>query len=238
MDAITKHHNEPPLADRLALDHAELVKEATEAAALVPAEIRAIETDEEAGAYADTAADIKAMIERADASFEVEKKPWRDGGKTVDDFFSFRKTLQACFNRAKAALDARANLLLAQQRKAEAEAAEKARQEAAAELKRAQAEAVAFDEPPPVAAPIAWVPPAPVREVARTVSLATGNKASASVKWVHDVTDRAAVPREYLMVDDDAIKLAIKRGTTKDGRCTLVIPGIVIREEARTSIRR
>jgi hypothetical protein len=94
MDTIvTRHHNEPPLADRLALDHADLVKEATEAAALVPDSIRAIETDEEAAAYTDTAADIKGILSQADAAFTVEKAPWLAGGRAVDEFFAFRKEL-------------------------------------------------------------------------------------------------------------------------------------------------
>ena len=214
MDAPSIGHNQPPLGDRLSVDHAELVTQATEAAALVPAEIRPIETDEEAGTYTDTAAAIKAVIEKADAAFEDEKKPWRDGAKTVDDFFSFRKTMEAAVKRVRAALDARANLLLAAQRKAEAEAAEKARKEA-----------IAFDEP------IAWVPPTPIKDVARVVSIATGNKASASVKWTHRVTDPDKVPRQYLMVNEAAIKAAVAGGTR-------TIEGVEIFEAAKTAIRR
>lgn len=211
---MDRHHNQPPLADRLALDHAALVKEATDAAALVPEQIRDIQTDEEAGAYTDTAADIKAVIERADAAFEAEKKPWRDGAKAVDDFFAFRKTLTAAVARVRAALDKRANALLAAQRKAEAEAAEKARKEAEA-----------FDEAPPV------IVAAPVREVARVVSISTGNKASASVKWTHRVVDPDQVPRQYLMVNEAAIKAAVAGGTRS-------IPGVEIFEAAKTAIRR
>jgi hypothetical protein len=232
MDAIvTRHHNEPPLADRLAIDHASLVKEATEAAALVPSELRAIETDEEAAAYTDTAADIKGIIAQADAAFTVEKAPWLTGGRAVDDFFSFRKGLGDAVKRVTAALNNRANLLLAQQRAAEAAAAAQAKAEADAETERLRREAAAFDEPAPAPVVAARVAPAPVKDVARVVSGATGNKAAFSSKWVHDVTDRAAVPREYLMVDDEAIKLAIKRGVR-------VIPGVSIFETANTAIRR
>ncbi len=231
MDAITRHHNEPPLADRLALDHADLVKEATEAAALVPAEIRAIESDEEAGAYTDTAADIKALIETADAAFENEKKPWRDGAKAVDDFFAFRKTLDAAVKRVRAALDVRANLLFAQQRKREAEEAEAARVAAAAETERLRKEAVAFDEPPPAAVVPVYTAPVPIKDVARIVSIATGNKASTSVKWTHLVTDPDKVPRQYLMVNEAAIKAAVAGGTRK-------IDGVEIFEAAKTAIRR
>lgn len=213
MDAITRHHNEPPLADRLALEHADLLKEATEAAALVPDQIRAIATDEEAGDYTDTAVSIKEVIERADAVFETEKKPWRDGAKAVDDFFAFRKTLQGAVDRVKAALNARANLLLAQQRKAEADAAEKARKEAEA-----------FDEP------VDWVPPAPVKDVARVVST-SGNKASAGTKWVAEVVDIDKLPRHYMIVYQPLLDAAVKGGIRE-------IPGVRIYETAKTSLRR
>lgn len=236
MDTLTNPRaviggNEPPLADRLALDHADLVKEATEAAALVPSEIRAIETDEEAAAYTDTAADIKAIIAQADAAFTVEKAPWLAGGRTVDDFFAFRKGLEAAVKRVRAALDARANALLAAQRRAEAEAIAAAKAAAEAENERLRKEAEAFDEPAPVAVAPAYVPPVAVKDVARVVSIGTGNKASASVRWEHRVVDPDKVPRQYLMVNDAAIKAAVKGGVRK-------IEGVEIFEAAKTAIRR
>lgn len=234
LSELTRHGiggNQPPLADRLAVDHADLVKEATEAGALVPASIRAIETDEEAAAYTDTAAHIKGIIVQADAAFAVEKKPWLDGGRTVDDFFAFRKALAEAVKRVTAALNARADAIRAAVRKAEAEEAERARQAAAAETERLQKEAAAFGEEPPAPVTPVYVAPVAVKDMARIVSADTGNKAVVSTKWVHSVTDRAAVPREYLMVDDEAIKLAIKRGVRS-------IPGVDIYETANTSIRR
>lgn len=228
---ISRHHNEPPLADRLALDHADLIKEATEAAALVPDQIRAIETDEEAAAYTDTAADIKGVIAQADAAFTVEKKPWREGAQTVDDFFAFRKGLTAAVQRVTAALNARANALLAAQRKAEAEAAALAKAAADAETERLRREAAAFDEPPPAPVVAAWVPPAPVKDVARVVSAVTGNKASVSTRWKPYVVDIEKVPRHYLIVNEKMLQAAVDGGIRE-------IPGVDIREEARTSIRR
>ncbi len=232
MDTIvTRHHNEPPLADRLALDHADLIREATEADALVPDQIRAIETDEEAAAYTDTAADIKGILAQADAAFKVEKQPWLDNGRVVDDFFSFRKTLDAAVKRLTAALNARANAILAAQRKAEAEAAAAAKAAAEAENERLRKEAAAFDEPAPVPVAPVYVAPVAVKDVARVVSSGTGNKASASVNWTHRVIDPDLVPREYLMVNEAAIKAAVKGGKR-------IIPGVEIFEAARTAIRR
>lgn len=210
---VTKHDNQPPLEDRLALDHADLVKRATEAVALVPDDLRAIATDEEAADYTETAADLKAILKEADAAFTPEKEPWLKGGRTVETFFAFRATLKAKAAQVVKALDAFANAKLAAKRKAEAEAAEKARQEAAA-----------FDEPvAPVAAP------APVKEIARVVT-ASGRMAAASTKWVHRVTDPTKVPRQYLMVNEAALKAAVDGGMRS-------IEGVEIFETARTSIR-
>ena len=49
--------------------------------------------------------------------------------------------------------------------------------------------------------------------------------------WKHEVIDAAAVPREYLMVDDAAIKAAVKAGIR-------AIPGVRVFEEAEMRVRR
>lgn len=206
-------HNEPPLADRLTLDHAELTAKAKEAAALVPETIRAIQNDEEAGAYTETAKDIKAVLKLADAAFKTEKAPWLAGGKTVDDFFKAVSTpLKAAADRAVEAINVWQRAQLAAKRKAEFDAAEKARKEA-----------IAFDEPVPVAAPVV------VKEAARVVSF-SGTKASASIKWKGEVTDIDALPRQYLMPNKAAIDAAIAGGVRQ-------IPGVNIYEDVRTAIR-
>lgn len=207
--------NEPPLADRLALDHADLVKRAAEKVALVPEELRAIQTDEEAQAYTDTAADIKKVLKEADDAFEPEKEPWLTGSRTVDNFFAFRASLKSAAQRAVNAVNAWQTAQLAKKRRAEAEEAERAREEA-----------IAFDEPV-----VAFVPhQVVVKEAVRVVS-ASGNRASASVKWEHRVIDRAKVPRQYMKVNDDAIIAAIKGGVRE-------IKGVEIYEAVKTAIRR
>jgi hypothetical protein len=54
---------------------------------------------------------------------------------------------------------------------------------------------------------------------------------SAVMVWKHEVTDAAAVPRAYLMVDDAAIKAAVKAGIR-------IIPGVRIFEDAEMRVRR
>lgn len=223
MDAITRHHNEPPLADRLVLDHADLTKRATEAAALVPAEIRAIETEEEATAYTDTASDIKSVIAEADEAFTAAKAPWLAGGRTVEDFFRFRVTLKAAVDRTVKALNAFQSAKLAAARKAEAEEAERARKEA-----------VAFDEPVPFVAPVA------VKEAARVVSF-SGAKASATIKWRARVVDIKTLPEAYLLVNERALQAVVDGLKARGKELKHVkdeIPGVEIYEDLQTSIRR
>lgn len=206
-------HNEPPLAERLAADHADLVKRAAEAAELVPDELRPIQNDEEADAYTETAKTILDVLADADAAFKPEKEPWLTGGRTVEAFFAFRATLKAKADKAKGALNVYQSAKLAAKRKADAEAAEKARREA--EL---------FEEDAPVIAPTI------VKEAVRIVTT-TGVKASGSVKWKGEVENADLVPRQYLMVNQAAIDAAVKGGTR-------AISGVRIFETVNTSIRR
>lgn len=207
--------NEPPLKERLEIDHAALLHRAAEAAALVPMTLRPIESDDEASAYTDTAADIKAVIVDADAVFKREKAPWLAGGRTVEDFFAFRKTLQAAVDRVTAALNQRQRAILEAARKAAAEEAERARKEAE----------LFGEDAPPAAAPVM------AKEAARIVSTASGVKASATMKWKGEVVDIDKVPRQYLMVNQAAVDAAIKGGVRE-------IPGVRIFEDLQTSIRR
>lgn len=204
--------NRPPLAERLAIDHAALVLRANEAADLVPDALRPIQTDEEADAYTETAKTIKDVLRDADAAFTPEKEPWLSGGRTVETFFSFRATLKAKAAKAVAAVNAWQTAKLAAQRRADAAAAEQARREAAL-----------FDEPAPIIAPTV------AKEAARVVT-ASGTKATASTYWKGDVVDPEKVPRQYLMVNQAAIDAAIKGGARD-------IPGVDIHESVRTSIR-
>ncbi|WP_299109737.1 hypothetical protein [uncultured Bradyrhizobium sp.] len=214
--------NEPPLEERLALDHADLLKRATDAAALVPDVLRPIQTDEEAEAYTETAADIKKVVSEADAAFTPEKEPWLTGGRKVDAFFAFRATLKAKADLVVKALNAFQTAKLNAKRKADEDAA-----------KKAAAEAALFDEPAP-----ALVAPTVVKEATRVVAF-SGAKASGSIKWEHRVADFEKVPRQYLMVNKAALDAAVAglkaQGLDiKDAK----IEGVEIFEAVKTAIRR
>lgn len=213
--------NEPPLGERLALDHADLVKRAKEAVELVPDAIRPIANDEEADAYTQTAADLKKIEKEGDDAFTPEKKPWLDGGKAVDDFFRFRATLKAKADLVVKAINTYQTAKLNAQRAADAAAAEKARKEAEA-----------FDETP------VYVAPTVVKEATRVVAF-SGAKASGSVKWEYRVTDFAKLADQFKLPNDPALKAAVSTlkalgGDIKDAK----IEGIEIFEAVKTAIRR
>lgn len=206
-------HNEPPLAERLAADHANLVKRVNEALGLVPDELRPIQNAEEADAYTESAATLKDVLDEADEAFTPEKEPWLTGGRTVDGFFGFRAKLKAKIDKVRKSLSDYQSAQLAAKRKADAEAAALAAKEAAL-----------FDEPAP-----AYVPTV-VKDAVRVVT-ASGAKASGSIEWKGEVENAALVPREYLMVNQDAIDAAVKGGMR-------AIPGVKIFETVKTSFRR
>lgn len=63
-----------------------------------------------------------------------------------------------------------------------------------------------------------------------------GAVASLRTTWTFDVTDRAAVPRLYLEVNESAIAAAIKAATV-DGKCDLKIDGVHIYPVADSVVR-
>lgn len=230
--------NQPPLAERLAADHADLKKRADEAAELVTEQLRAIESDEEADAYTETAKTIKDVIADADKAFTPEKEPWLTGGRVVDDFFGFRKGLKSKVDKVAVAINLWQNKKLAEQRRAEAEAAEAARKAAEADNERLRKEAEAFDEEPPPVVQAAWVPPVQAKEAVRVVT-ASGAKASGSLKWDYEIVNAAELPRDLLIPNLPAIKARVDamraNGTKLEGAS---LPGIRIFERIQTSIRR
>lgn len=211
---MDRHHNSPPLAERLEIDYADLVQRTSNALALVPGELRLIETDEEAGEYAETAKAIKDVAAAVEKARKGEKDEALKMGRAIDGYFAkMGEPLTALVNKIVGAINT------FQRAKLEAE-----RRQREEEERRARQEAAVFDEPPPpIAAPIL------VKEAARVTSI-SGTKATASRKWVHEVTDANAVPRQYLMVNDAALKAAIAGGAR-------AIPGVRIFEDVRTAIR-
>lgn len=211
---MDRHHNAPPLAERLEIEHADLAAKALECAGLVPETLAAVTSDDDAGAYAETAKTLKGCLTAIETARKKEKDQILKDGRAIDGHFaSMSEPVKAAADRVVSAINAFQTKKLEEQRRIQREADERARKEAEA-----------FEEPAPA-------PSAPViaKEAARVVGF-SGTKAAASVKWVHEVTDAAQVPREYLMVNEAAIKAAIAGGRRE-------IPGVRIFEQVRTAIR-
>ncbi len=230
--------NQPPLADRLKADYADLLKRAAEAGELVPEQLRPIASDEEADAYTETAVSIKDVIADADKAFTPEKEPWLSGGRTVDTFFAFRKDLDTKAKKVVAAINVWQNAKREAQRVADAAAAEAARKAAEAETERLRKEAEAFDEEPPPVVQAAYVPPTPTTDAVRVVT-SSGAKASGSLKWDYEIVKADDLPRDLLIPNMPAIKArvdALKANGTKIEDAS--IPGVRIFEKIQTAIRR
>lgn len=213
--------NAPPLAEQLALDHADITRWSTAAVAMVPADIRAPASDEEAADYTDNAAHIKEVLDDANKAHTEAKKPWLDGGRTVDNFFRFRVELQAAATRLSGAIGIYQTAKRAAAMKAQAEAD-----------KREREAARIFGGDEPTAAP------APAPKVVAITS-ASGAQVSGSVRWEHRVVDAALIPRQYLMVNEAALKAAVAGLKAQGGKVDdAKIPGVEIYEAVRAAIRR
>ena len=84
----------------------------------------------------------------------------------------------------------------------------------------AKAEAKGEEAPPPI------IPMPVVSGPAKTTQLAGGGKVTTALVWTFEVTDAAAVPREWLIVNEQAIGAAVRAGLR-------TIPGVRIFERPR-----
>lgn len=211
--------NNPPLADRLELDHASLAQQVADALALEA--LPPIFSDDDLAAYSERAKALKGVAKMVEDARKREKDQVLRDGRTIDDFFkSMVAPVTAAADALVAAINTHQRKMLEERRVAE----EAARQEAEA---RAAAEATPFDDPEPTPAPAI---PLRTAEATRVVSASGRVTATASTVWRHEVIDPGAVPRRFLIVNDAAIKAAIAGGVRE-------IPGVRIYEELKTIVR-
>lgn len=209
---VSRHHNAPPLAERLEIDHASLWTQAHEVLGLEA--LDPIMGDDDLEAYSVRAKTLKGVGAMVEKARKGEKDQINKNGRTVEDFFA---------KLAKPLKDA-ADGIVAQINAWQRKKLEEERERQRIEAERVAAEATPFDETPPPAPP-------PVQAAARIVNSATG-KVTASIqrKWVGEVIDFDKIPREWLMVNDTRVKAAIAGGVRE-------IPGFRIFEDVRTAIR-
>jgi hypothetical protein len=249
---IDRHHNEPPLADRLALTHADHFGEAEKLAKRANECPKSIDLDAEnaeelAGILTLTIKDAISLDKVNTAKREAEKKPFLDGGRTVDSTFNavrdrLEKIRKGLNQRLTDYLDAKAtrarNEALAEakrQREAseqalrDAEALDAAGQtkEADAALDQAQQNSVSARAAEKEAA-------AKPADLART---RTGDAtATLAREWVGEIEDfeRVSVSqlRAYFTRDDieKAVRAAVRNGLR-------ALDGVKIYERTKASVR-
>jgi hypothetical protein len=210
--------NNPPLADRLEIDHAALAAHVADVLALDA--LPPIFGDDDLVPYSERAKLLKQAAGVVEKARKQEKDSILQAGRTVDDWFArLAAPLKAAADTVVAAINAHQRKMLEEKRKAD----EAARREAE---ERAKAQATPFDDPTPE--PV--VMPVKAAEAVRVVSSTGRVAATASTVWRHEVTDPAAVPRQFLMVNETAIKAAIAGGMRE-------IPGCRIYEDLKTVVR-
>lgn len=212
-------HNNPPLAERLELDHAALAQQVADILAQPP--LPPIFGDDDLPTYSERAKALKVVSAAVEKARKAEKDQVLKDGRTIDDFFkSLMQPILSATDDIIAGINAHQKRMLEARRKAE----EAARRQ---EAEMAKLTATPFDDPEPAPAPVV---PIKAAEAARVVGSTGRVTATAQTVWRHEVTDPAAVPRQYLMVNEAAIKAAIAGGVRE-------IPGVRIFEELRTVVR-
>ena len=171
-----------------------------------------------------TAVEMANQAKKIDAAIErVRKDLVLDPNEYVKAVNGLAKGFQGRLSNIVASLrgkiGAYAQRIEMERRKAE-EAARKAQEELQAKI---NAEAKAANvEPVQIAAPV-------VPKQQTMVRTEAGSATQRKV-WKHEITDEAAVPREYLMIDESKIRQAVKQGVRE-------IPGVRIFEHTEIAFR-
>jgi hypothetical protein len=190
---------------------------------------------ETAGEVAENIRMAAALGRTIEEHRKAAKAPFWVGGKAVDTWFQqFCAPLAAAMAPVQAVLDAFGRRLEAEQR-AEAEARRQAALASADHWSLAAADAIAegavdsalLDR---AAATARAAAEAIEQAEARPADLSRvrgvyGSVASLRETWGYTVTDLDAVPRAYLMVNDAAVKAAMKQKDSR-GRPMVAIPGV------------
>ncbi|MDB5596216.1 MAG: hypothetical protein JWM36_3177 [Hyphomicrobiales bacterium] len=89
---IDRYHNEPPLKDRLAMDHADLVEQLEQIAARATDAPKTIEDDDGLSVLAAIVKDTQSVTKKLETKRVAEKEPHLAAGREVDGFFAGHKT--------------------------------------------------------------------------------------------------------------------------------------------------
>lgn len=230
-------HNHPPsdaaiLRDQLGQTHAELSARTDELVAGIARMPPAIDSDDVERKAIEFAKQIAAHEKLCDGTRKTVKAPYAEAVKVVDAFFGgmvdplktgrdvvLRKL--TVFQTAKAEAERQAR-----EEAARIAAAEAAKAAAAVTTEADLAQAIAKEEEAAVAV---QATEATTADLSRSRGQ-YGSVASLRSTWDFTIEDVNSVPREFLMVNDAAIKAAIKAGRRE-------IPGVKIFQQQKTVVR-
>lgn len=164
-------------------------------------------------------AQINGNLKEWDATRHALTDPAEAYKKTVIGVF---KSAMEPAERAKAMLTRGISAFFLEQREAARKEQERLTKLAQAKQERAEAKAEAKGQeaPPPI------IPMPVVTGPAKTTQLAGGGKVTTALVWAFEVVDQNAVPREWMIVNEQAIGAAVRAGLR-------TIPGVRIFERPR-----
>lgn len=209
----TAGHNQPPSQiEELGQRHAHLLERKDE---LLEAAIRAPEScddDETAGKLTDFAAQLGACAKEARESHKTEKQPFLDGGRTVDSFFKEiadpleqnKKAIETIIGGYQFRKQQEAKRAAAEAERLAREEAERLAAEATTEAQIDQA--IAVEAKANEQAAVVTARPVEISRVRGNL----GSIGSLRTDYDYEVADMAQVPRQFLMLNDSAIKAHIK----------------------------
>ncbi|MCX5495415.1 hypothetical protein OSH11_11915 [Kaistia dalseonensis] len=203
--------NNPPLADRLALDHAELFAEVERLAARANEAPRKIIDEATGEAVAKIRKDAAAFFKQVDTIRTDEKDPHLQAGRTVDDFF--RPLLERSEKMRKFFVgveDDRARELAAEERRRREEALRKLREEEQRQREIAERQAAAAR---PVAAAKAEDKAEAAAERAERLEVAPVTLDGAKAEWAFRIVDPDAVDLNALrpFIPAEAVEKALRQ---------------------------
>lgn len=238
-------HNAPPsdaaiLREQLSTTHAELGKRADELLAGVARVPAAIEDEAMEKRAIEFAKQIGAHEKLCDGTRKTVKAPYQEAVKVVDAFFGnmvdpLKTGRDSVLRKLTAFQAAKAEKERREREEAARIAAEEAAKAAAQITTDADLEtAIAKEEK---ATEAAAATQSSTADLSRSRGQ-FGSVASLRTTLKHRVKDADAVPRAYLMVNEDAIKAAMK-AAPKDqaGLPTIAIPGVEFYLDRQTVVR-
>lgn len=200
--------------------------------------IDGIKNEEDQGGAGDFTRQIRTVIRQADEARQEVKRPVLDAGRSIDGFFR---------NTVMTPLEAAAQAVLARMEEYAVAKAEAARKRLAEEAKQRQAEAdrlaaLAASDPAQLDAAIeaeqlaVAVATPPAADLSRTHS-DFGTVSSLAEVWTWRLVDIRLVPRDYLMVNSDAVKAKLSKDPSIKRDKTQPIGGIQFYPEERLKVR-